>query len=323
MFETRITKLFGIKYPIIQGALGSGLSGAELVSAVSNAGGLGIIASLSYPTAKRLREEIKKTKSMTDKPFAVNVALLPTIRPVNYEEYFMAAIEEGVGIIETAGGRPEPYIKLLKDAKVKLMHKVGSARHARAAERLGVDAVSIVGFEAAGHPLPDDVAASVLIPACVDTVKIPVIAAGGIADARGFVAALAMGAEGVMMGTRFVVSKECNAHPKLKEWLLQLKETDTMIINRPINNMQRVARTEYAQKILDMEQKGATLQEILPLISGDKVRNAYASGDAGDAVISAGQSVGLIHDMPTVREIIEGIIREANRIVQRLHNSTM
>jgi len=320
MFKTRVTELFGIEYPIIQGALGGGLSGAELVSAVSNAGGLGIIASLSYPTTKELREEIKKTKSMTDKPFAVNIALLPTIRPVNYEEYFTAAIEEGVDIIETSAGRPEPYMKLLKDAKVKVIHKVGSARHARTAERIGVDAVSVVSFEAAGHPLPEDIAASVLIPACVDAVKIPVIVAWGIADARGFVAALVLGAEGVMMGTRFVACKECNVHPKLKEWFLQLGETDTMTINRSINNTERVIRTEYAQKILEMEEKGATLEEILPMISGEKVRDAYYSGDVNNAVVTAGQVLGLIHDIPSVKELIEGIISEANLIVQRLHN---
>lgn len=320
MFKTRLTELLGIEYPIIQGALGGGLSGAELVSAVSNAGGLGNIASLSYPTTKELREEIKKTKSLTDKPFAVNVALLPTIRPIDYAEYMTAAIEEGVGIIETAGGRPEPYIKLLKDANVKVIHKVGAARHARTAERIGVDAVSVVSFEAAGHPLPEDVASSVLIPACVDTVNIPVIAAGGVGDARGFVSALAMGAEGVMMGTRFVTTRECVAHQKLKEWLLQLAETDTMTINRSINNTQRVIRTDYTQKILGMEEKGATLEEILSMISGEKVSNAYATGDYNNAVVTAGQVLGLIHDVPSVKELIDRIISEARLIVQRLHN---
>ena len=231
MFKTRVTELFGVEHPIIQGALGGGLATPELVSAVSNAGGLGILTSLNYETSEELRQEIKKTKSMTNKPFAVNVTLLPTMRPVNYEEYFGAAVDEGVGIIETSGRSPEPYMKLLKDAGAKVMHKVGGARHARTAERIGVDAVSVVSFEAAGHPLPDDVASSVLIPACVDAVKIPVITAGGVADARGFVAALALGAEGVLMGTRFTISKECALHPKAKEWLLQLGEADTMLIH--------------------------------------------------------------------------------------------
>jgi len=320
MFKTRVTELFGIEYPIIQGALGGGLSRAELVSAVSNAGGLGMITSLNYTTSDELRQEIKKTKDMTDKPFAVNVTLLPTMRPVNYEEYFTAALEEGVKVFETSGRNPEPYMKLLKDAGAKIMHKAGSARHARTAERIGVDAVSIVSFEAAGHPLPDDVAASVLIPACVDAVQIPVIAAGGIADGRGFVSALAMGAEGVLMGTRFTISKECSLNPKAKEWLLQLSEADTMLIHKAINNTERVVKTDFAKKILEMEEKGAPLEEILPLISGEKVREAYNSGDISDALFTVGQVVGLVHDIPSVKEIIEGIISEARLIVERLHS---
>jgi len=319
LFKTRITELFGTEYPIIQGALGGGLSRAELVSAVSNAGGLGMITSLNYTTADELREEIKKTKGMTDRPFAVNVTLLPTMRPVNYEEYIAAALDEGVRIIETSGRSPEPYMKMIKDAGAVIMHKVGGARHAASAERVGVDAVSIVSFEAAGHPLPDDVASSVLIPACVDAVKIPVIAAGGIADARGFVSALALGAEGVLMGTRFTISKECSLHDKAKEWLLQLSEADTMLIHKAINNTERVVKTEFAQKILDMEEKGAPLDEILPLISGENVRDAYSTGNISNALFTVGQVVGLVHNIPSVKEIIDGIISEASAIVQRLN----
>ena len=319
MFKTRITEMLGIKYPIIQGAM-QWLSRAELVSAVSNAGGLGIIASLTFPTIKELREEIKKTKSMTDNPFAVNITLLPTARPVNYEDYFNAAIEEGVNIIETAGRSPEPYMKLLKDAKVKVMHKVARIRDAKTAERVGADIVTIVGFEAAGHPGMEDVASLVLIPRAVDSVKIPVVAAGGISDARGFVAALALGAEGVLMGTRFMASKECDVHPKFKEWLLQLGEADTMIIQRSIKNAERVIRTGYSQKVLEMEEKGATLEELIPMISGDRQKAAYISGDVSEAVMTAGQAVGLIYKIPSVKEIIEGIINEAKLISQRLYN---
>jgi len=321
LFKNKLTELLGIEYPIIQGALGGGLSGPELVAAVSNAGGLGIIASLTYETPQGLREEIKKTKSMTDRPFAVNVALLPTIRPVNYEEYISAAIEEGVSAIETAAGRLEPYAKMIKDSGVKWMHKVGSARHAKTAERFGVDVVDVVSFEAAGHPLPDDVAASALIPACVDAVSVPVVMAGGVADGRGFVSALALGAEGVMMGTRFVATKECAAHATLKEWFVQLSERDTMIIQRSIGNMTRAVRTEYTEKVLAMEEKGAKLEEILAMISGELVSNAYQSGDYSTAVVTAGQVVGLIHDIPTAKELIDSIINEAKVIVRRL-NST-
>jgi nitronate monooxygenase len=208
---------------------------------------------------------------------------------------------------------------MVKDVGGKFMHKVGSSRHAKSAERIGVDAVNIVCFESAGHPLPDDVAASVLIPSCADAVKIPVIQAGGVADGRGFVAALALGAEGVLMGTRFAASKECAFHPKLKEWFTQLTEKDTMLVHRTINNLERVVRTDFTQKILDMEEKGAKTEEILPLISGDKVRAAYETGETSNAIITAGQTVGLIHDIPSVKEIIDRIILEAENIIKRLN----
>jgi len=318
MFKTRITELFNIRYPIIQGALGGGLSKAELVAAVSNAGGLGMITSLNYATSDDLRQEIRKTMNLTDKPFAVNVTLLPTIKPVNYDDYFRTAVDEGIRIIETSGRSPEPYMKIIKDAGAKIIHKVGGVRHAKSAEKIGVDAVSIVSYESAGHPLPDDVASSVLIPACVDAISIPVIAAGGVADARGFVAALALGAEGVLMGTRFTVSKECNISQQIKEWFTQLSEKDTMLIHRTINNNERVIRTDFSQKILKLEEDGAPLEEILPLISGEKVRDAYTGGDYSNALITAGQVLGLIHDIPSVSDIIEGIIIESGIIVSRL-----
>ena len=314
--------MFGIEYPIIQGAM-LWLSRAELVAAVSNAGGLGIIAALTFPTARELREEIKKTKSLTDKPFAVNITLLPTLQQINYEEYIDAAIEEGVNIIETAGRSPKPYIKQLKDAGVKVMHKVARVKNVKTAERLGVDAVTIVGFEAAGHPGMDDVTSLVLIPLAVDAVNIPVIAGGGIADARGFVAALALGAEGVLMGTRFMVSKECPLHPKIVQWLLQARETDTLMIERSIKNAARVMKTDFAQRVLEMEEKGATLEQLLPMISGDRSKRSYISGDVNDAAIACGQVVGLIHEIPTVRESIEGIINEARLIGQRLYKIGM
>lgn len=322
MFKTRITEMFGIEYPIIQGAL-LWLARAELVAAVSNAGGLGVIASLSFPTAKELREEIKKTKSLTDKPFAVNITMLPTIRAVNYEEYIDAAIEEGVNIIETAGRSPKDYMKRLKDAKVKIMHKVARVKDARAVEHLGVDAVTIIGFEAAGHPGMDEVGSLVLIPSTVDTVKIPVIAGGGIGDARGFVAALALGAEGVIMGTRFMATKECPLPPQIRQWLLQARETDTLIIERSIKNAARVMKTEFSQRVLDMEEKGATLEELLPLISGDRSQRSYTSGDVNDGVIACGQGVGLIHDTPSIKELIDGIISEAGLICQRLSKKVL
>ena len=312
--------MFGIKYPIIQGAM-MWLSRAELVSAVSNAGGLGIIISNIFPTAKELGQEIRKTKRMTDKPFAVNITLLPTVRPVSYEDYISVAIDEGVDIIETAGRSPEQYMKQMKNAKVKIMHKAARVRDIKKAEQLGVDAVTIVGFEAAGHPGMDDVASSVLIPIAVDSVNIPVIAAGGFGDARGFVAALALGAEGMLIGTRFMVSKECDIHPKIKERLLQASETDTLLIERSIKNAARVLKTEFSQKVLEMEGRGATLEELLPLISGLRGKQALDEGEVNTGVIACGQVIGLIHDIPSVKEIIEGIISEAKLIGQRLYNT--
>jgi NAD(P)H-dependent flavin oxidoreductase YrpB (nitropropane dioxygenase family) len=318
MFQTRITEMFGIKYPIIQGAL-LWLSRAELVAAVSNAGGLGILSALTFSTAEELREEIKKTRSLTDKPFAVNITLLPTIRAVDYQRHIDVALEEGVKIIETAGRNPEPYIKQLKEAKVKVMHKVARVRDAVTVERLGVDAVTIVGFEAAGHPGMDEVTSLVLVPITVDAVKIPVIAGGGIGDGRGFAAALALGAEGVLMGTRFMASKECSLHPKIAQWLVNARETDTLLIERSIKNTARVIKTEFSQRVLEIEEKGATLEELLPFISGDRSKQSYISGDVNDGVIACGQVVGLINELPSVKEIIDGIINEAGLITERLY----
>jgi NAD(P)H-dependent flavin oxidoreductase YrpB (nitropropane dioxygenase family) len=319
VFKTRITKMFGIEYPLIQGAM-LWLARAELASAVSNAGGLGIISSATFPTVKELRQEIRKAKSMTDKPFVVNFTFLPTFRPVNHEEYINAAIEEGVNIIETAGRSPEPYMRLLKDAKVTVMHKCARVRDAKTAERLRVDAVTIVGFEAGGVPGMEDVTSLVRIPLAVDTVKIPVIAGGGIADGRGLVAALALGAEGVMMGTRFMASQECLAHPKIKEWMVQAAEKDTVMINRSFNNPERVLKTVLSLKILEMEEKGATLEELLPMITGLRGKEALEEGDINKGVIACGQIVGLIHDVPSVKEIIGNIISEAKAVEQRLQN---
>jgi len=320
MLKTRITELFGIEYPILAGPMAY-LSDAELVAAVSNAGGLGILVSITIPTIQEFREEIRKTKSLTDKPFAVNITLAPIIRQVNYEEYFAAAIEEGVKIVETSARSPEPYMKMLKGANVKVMHRATRTRDIVKAESVGVDAVTILGIEAAGLPGMEEVTSMVRIPVAVDAVKIPVIAAGGIADARGFVAALALGAEGVLMGTRFLASKECKIHPRIKEKLLQLTETDTTTILRSIRNTERVIKTDFTQKIQEMEAKGATWEELLPLVIGERLKTAYAKGDIENAPISAGQVVGLIHDIPSVEEIINNIVTEARAIVNRLQNA--
>ncbi len=320
MLSTRVTELLGIRHPILGGAM-QWLSRAELVAAVSNAGGLGILSALTFPTGVELREEIRKVRGLTSDPFAVNITLLPTSRPVNVEEYIDVALEEGVKIIETAGRSPEPYMKRLRDGGAKLIHKVARLRDARTAERLGVDAVTIVGFEAGGHPGDDCVTSLILVPRAADALEIPVIAAGGIGDARGLVAAMALGAEGVMLGTRFVATRECPAHPAFKEWLLQASETDTILLERSLNNMGRFMKTAYAQKVLEMEERGTTLEELLPFISGERGRKALREGNIEDAVIPCGQAVGLLHQVPSVGEVMDSLVAEAASAVERLHSA--
>ncbi len=317
MFETRITELLGIKYPIIQGGM-AWLSRAELVAAVSNAGGLGIMTSANLATKEELREEIRRTKSLTDKPFGVNINLAPAVRPVNTEEYIEVVIEEGIGIVETSGYSPEPYMKQLKEGKVKVLHKApGAVRYAEWVENLGCDAVSIIGYECGGHPGPDDTGSMVLIRATVEALKIPVVAGGGIADAQGLVAALALGADGILMGTRFMATKECPAHPKFKEWLINAKETDTFITQRSIRTPARNLRNEPALKVLEMEQRGATLEELLTITAGGNTQRVYLEGELDAGLADCGQVVGIIHDCPTVREVIDGIIQGAEEIIKK------
>jgi NAD(P)H-dependent flavin oxidoreductase YrpB (nitropropane dioxygenase family) len=294
------------------------LSRAELAAAVANAGGLGIIAAGSFATAEELRQEIRKMKSLTDKPFAVNFTLMPTRRPLVWEDYINAALEEGINIVETSGRSPEPYMEWLRAARVKILHKVARIRDALTAERLGVDAVTIIGYEAGGHPGMEDVASLVLIPRAVDTLKIPVIAGGGFADGRGLVAALSLGAKGVVMGTRFMASRECPLHSKIKEMLLQTRETDTMMLERSIKNAARVIKTDFARKVLAMEEKGATLEELFPMLDGQRAKRSYESGDTNDSILYCGQAVGLIDKIPTVKEIIDGIISQAREVMEGL-----
>ncbi|MFC1985357.1 NAD(P)H-dependent flavin oxidoreductase [Chloroflexota bacterium] len=317
MFETRITKLLGIKYPIIQGGM-IWLSRAELAAAVSNAGGLGIITSASFASKKELRDELHKAKSLTDKPFGVNINLSPTRHPVSTEEFIDVVIDEGIRVVETSGRSPEPYMKQLKQGKVKVVHKApGGVRFARAAEAVGCDAVSIIGYECGGHPGPGDTSSLVLVRATVKTVKIPAIAGGGFADAQDFVAALALGADGVLMGTRFMATKECPAHPRFKEWLINARETDTIITQRSIRVPARNLRNELALKVLEMESQGATLEDLLTITRGENTRRVYLDGELNGGLAECGQVVGLIHDIPTVKEVIDGIIKGAEAIIKK------
>lgn len=318
MFKTRITELLGIRYPIIQGGL-QWLSRAELAAAVSNAGGLGIITAASHATEEDLREEIRKVRELTDKPFGVNISMLPTTGPGDMTgRYLGVVVEEKVPVVETSGRSPEPLVPDFKAAGIKLIHKVPAVRYARKAEAVGADAVTIVGFECGGHPGMDDVTTFILIPRAVREVSIPVLAGGGVADARGFVAALALGADGVVMGTRFAATTEVVAHEEYKRALQQASETDTMIILRSIRNAERVLRNKTAEQVLSMEERGAQLAELMPLVSGRTGLKGLLEGRIEEAVFPIGQAVGLVQEIKPAGLIIEEIVSEARQVFARL-----
>ncbi len=315
MFTTKITKMFGIKYPIIQGGMVH-LSREELTAAVSNAGGLGIMASVNYSTGDEFRAALLRVKEQTDKPFGVNINLAPSTRPVDNAEYISILIDEGVNIVETSGRSPVDLMKQLKDGGVKVIHKVpGGVRFARTAEEIGCDAVAVIGYECGGHPGPDDVGTMVLLRAAVEQVKIPVIAGGGIGDAAGFVAALALGAEGVLMGTRFMATQECTAHPNFKEWLVKATENDVVVTQRSVRAPARSLKNTPVLKVQEMEQKGASLAELLTVTSGKLAERVYFEGDLEAGLAECGQVVGLIHDIPTCQELIDRIIKGAQEII--------
>lgn len=316
--KTRVTEILRVKYPLIMGTMGY-QSNAEFVAAAANAGIFGCLASIMSPTSQALREEIRKTKSLTDKPFGVNINLFPMISPVPIEEYTDAAIEEGVPVIETSGRSPADLVERIKKANVTLMHKCVSARHAITAERLGADIVAVVGYEAAGHPGRDPIGSLVLFPQAVDAVKIPVVAAGGIGDARGFVAAFALGAEGVCMGTVFMATKECPIHPNLKQRLIEARETDTTMIFHSKGDPMRALRNPLTAQIQEMEEKGATTQDIIELIGGGKGRHAAAIGEADWTLLSIGQVVAQIHDVPTIKELVDRLMAEVAAVQQKLN----
>ena len=315
MFKTKVTELFGIKYPIIQGGM-QWVARAELSSAVSNAGGLGIITALTFPSPQELASEIKRMRELTDKPFGVNITLIPTLRPVNYDEYIDVIVREDVGIVETAGRNPEPYMSRLKSAGIKVIHKCTAVRFAKKAEATKCDAVSIDGFECAGHPGEEDVTSLVLIPLAVDTVTIPVVASGGFGDGRGLVAALALGAEGVNMGTRFMATQEAPVHPKVKEGLIRASERDTLLVMRSLRNTRRVLRNAVAEKVVEMEKSGATLEQMSSLLSGERGKEMLHGGELDRGLQAVGQAVGLVRDIPTVKELVDSIMNEAREIIQ-------
>lgn len=315
--KTRVTELFGIDCPIVQGGM-MWVSRAELVAAVSNAGGLGILSALTFPSPEELAVEIKRTRELTDKTFGVNITLLPTLRPKDIDGYFDVVTKAGIKIVETAGRSPEPYMERLKAAGIKVIHKCTAVRFASKAERIGCDAVSIDGFECAGFPGEEDITSLILIPLTVDTLEIPVVASGGFGDGRGLVAALALGAEGVNMGTRFMATQESPIHARVKEWLVQASERDTVLLLRSLRNTERILRNPAAEKVLEMEKQGATLEELAPFITGKEGEKLLETGDLDKGLLGVGQVVGLIHDIPTVKQLIDGIVHEAEEVASHL-----
>ncbi len=314
VFRTRVTEELGIDHPIIQGGM-MWVSQPELVAAVSEAGGLGVLTALTFETAEGLADAIARTRALTDRPFGVNLTFLPTLVPKDYGSLIDVIVDEGITIVETAGRNPEPYIERIKAGGAKVIHKCTSVRFARKAESIGCDFVSIDGCECAGHPGEDDVTSLVLIPVTVDAVKIPVIASGGFADARGLVAALALGAEAMNLGTRFVATQEAPAHINVKNWLVEATETDTMFVMRSLRNTERVLRNEVAEKVVELESHGAGIAELAPLVTGKNGLRMLKDGEIDVGLMPAGQSVGLVHDIPTVRELMDTIMEEARQIV--------
>ncbi|MGQ3057218.1 MAG: NAD(P)H-dependent flavin oxidoreductase [Nevskia sp.] len=314
--KTRVTEMLGIQYPIIQGGM-MWVGRAELAAAVSNAGGLGIITALTQPTPDDLAKEILRCREMTDKPFGVNLTILPSAKPPPYEAYLDAALDNGVTVLETAGNNPKEFILKAKARGVKIIHKCTAVRHALSAERNGVDAVSIDGYECAGHPGEDGIGCLILFALAARKVRIPLIASGGIADGRTMAAAFALGIEGVNMGTRFCVTREAPIHDNIKQLLVKATERDTNLIFRTLHNTGRVLKTPVSDEVVAIENRpgGCSFADIQHLVSGAKGRVALETGDVNAGLIWAGQSVGLIDDIPTCAELIERMVGECRSLL--------
>jgi NADH:quinone reductase (non-electrogenic) len=314
-FVNQFTQLLGIEHPIVQGGM-QWVGRAELAAAVSNAGGLGILTALTQPSPQAPTAEIERCRALTDKPFGVKLTILPTINPPPYAEYRRAIIDGGVRIVETAGSKPQEHIDNFKSHGIKIIHKCTSVRHALSAERMGTDVISIDGFECAGHPGEDDVPGLVLNPAAADKLKIPIIASGGFADARGLVAALALGAQGINMGTRFCATREAPAHDRVKQFLIENDERATNVIFRKLHNTARVGKNSVSDRVVEiLSQPDAKFEDVAALVRGANGRVLLESGNLEAGLIWAGQSQGLIHDIPTVAELIDRIVREAESII--------
>ena len=324
MIKTAFTELVGIEHPVVQGGM-QWVGRAELAAAVSNGGGLGILTALTQPTPEDLTKEIARCREMTDKPFGVNLTILPTIKPVPYDEYAQAAVEAGIKVIETAGRSPEQFMPMFKDNGVKVVHKCTSVRHAIKAEKIGCDAVSIDGFECAGHPGEDDIPGLLLIPCTRDAISIPMIASGGFGDGRGLAAAIALGADGINMGTRFVATQEAPVHENIKQQMVEATERDTALIFRSLRNTARIYKNSVAEKVLEIEaQPGDTnFEDLAPLVAGVKGREVLEKGDLEHGIWTAGMVVGLIHDIPDCVTLIHRIVADAEEIIKARMNAVL
>ncbi|KAF8599687.1 inosine monophosphate dehydrogenase [Ceratobasidium sp. AG-I] len=316
MIVTKLTKQLGIRVPVVQGGM-QWVGLPPLAAAVSNAGGLGVLTALSQPSPDALRDAIKQTRKLTDKPFGVNITLLPSINPPDYEGYARAAVEEGIRIFETAGNNPGPLIKFFKSQGCVVIHKCTTIRHAKSAEKLGVDFLSIDGFECAGHPGEEDIGGLVLLARAAQELKVPYIASGGFGDGRGLVAALSLGAEGVNMGTRFMCTTEAPIHQNIKDKMIASNETDTVHIFRTLRNTARVYKNAVSSEVVRLERRpgGAQFSELRDLVSGLRGKKVYETGDPDAGIWSAGIVVGLIKDCPSCSELLQRIEREAEAAI--------
>lgn len=319
MFKTRLTEMFGVETPIVMGGM-TGVGYGELVAAVANAGALGFITAHMFASGDELLAEIEKTRRLTDKPFGVNLTLLPSINPIPYDDYREAIIASGITIVETAGRAPTDHLPRFKEAGVKVIHKCTSVRHSVSAVKKGVDVISIDGFECAGHPGEDDVGLIVLLPATVDAVDVPVIASGGMADGRSLVAALALGADGVNMGTRFCATVEAQIHENVKRKIVENSELDTVVVGKTLRNSARVARNAISEKVAEIQRDPTkTFEDVKALMAGVRGRqNVLLDGDMDGGIWSSGQSQALIHDIPTVADLVRNIMRQAAEVRDRI-----
>ncbi len=316
MLKTRFTEMFGVEAPITCGGM-TRVGRAELIAAVANAGALGFITAHSAGPPEALAKEVQRCRDMTDKPFGVNLTILPSITPIPYDEYREAIIASGVKIVETAGNNPQPHLPRFKEAGVKVIHKCTSVRHAVKAQSIGVDCVSIDGLECAGHPGEDDVGGLILFPATADKLSIPIIASGGMADARGLVAALALGCDGANMGTRFMATKEAPIHENVKKQIVANDERATNLIFRTLHNTARVAKNAVSDEVVAIERRGnATFADVKELVAGSRGATVLEKGEMDAGIWSAGQTQGLIHDIPSCKELVARIVREAEEIIR-------